>query len=136
MIIFFGKIPVTDLGNFIKKAKKYQHKFLKHIIVKNPDGETQGQPMSDSDDEPRNQRVQAEKRSSGDVQPEKIVSDLSDDAEQQLITGTGGLKGLFNIGGKTGTGGPGLGKQKNVPGKIKKKKKKIDPMAMGREVFQ
>lgn len=138
VIIFFGKIPVTNVENFIKKAKKYQHKYLRHIIVRNTSGDTPGEPgMDDSDDDDRKPYNHQARRASGDVFPVKVDSDDSDNGqeERQAILGVSvsGAKGGLTVPQKSGSG---RGKARSQASMTKKEKKYIDPMQMGREVFQ
>jgi hypothetical protein len=135
VIIFFGKIPVVSVENFIKKAKKYQHKYLRHIIVRDTGEDTPEDPgMDDSDDDDRKPQHQ-ERKGGGEVLIVKLDSDDSDNGqgERQAILAPSRPKGGLTVSGKPG---PSRGKPRSQPSMSKKEKKYIDPIVMGREVFQ
>jgi hypothetical protein len=135
VIIFFGKIPVVSVENFIKKAKKYQHKYLRHINVRNTGEDTSGDPgMDDSEHDDRKPQHQ-ERKASGEVLPVKADNDDSDNGqgERQAILGPSRPKGGLTVPSKSG---PSRAKLRSQPSMYKKEKKYIDPIVMGREVFQ
>jgi hypothetical protein len=135
VIIFFGKIPVPSVENFIKKAKKYQHKYLRHIIVKNTGEDTSGDPgMDDSDHHDRKPQHQ-ETKASGVVLVVKADSDDSDNGqgERQAILAPRRPKSGLTVPSKSG---PSQANLRSQPSMSKKEKKYIDPIIMGREVFQ